>query len=146
MQQFQTSVHYPSNCSSFLFFLWRRRLLHYTHIRYTACVSTCHLQTPTTTFPSTLLPFCSWTSPLPPNILYAMTTCISSMQKWKLRLCGCTLSLKCHMLRPEYQLLVFDACCWTQIAPLAPAVAAHPKFDKALWGQHIPSEVTPISH
>lgn len=40
------------------------------------------------------------------------------MQRWKLRLWGCTLSLKCHMLRSEYQMLVFDACCWTPVALL----------------------------
>lgn len=34
-------------------------------------------------------------------------------------------------LRPEYQLLVFDACCWTPIALLAPAVAAHLRFEWA---------------
>lgn len=65
-------------------------------------------------FPSFTLAFCLWTSPLSPNILCARTTCISSMQEWKLRLCGRTLSLKCHMLRPEYQLLVFDALAGLQ--------------------------------
>lgn len=32
----------------------------------------------------------------------------------------CTLPLKCQKLRPEYQLLLFDACCWTPTASSRP--------------------------
>lgn len=99
MQRFQTSVHCPSNCSLFFILPLASQaafIMGLSHIRSAACVSKCHLQTPTTTFSFYLTspPFCSWTSPLSPNILCARTTCISSMQKWKLRLWGCTLSLK----------------------------------------------------
>lgn len=69
------------------------------------------------------------------------TTCISSMQKWKLSLWRCTLSLKCQTLHSEYQLLAFDACCWTPIAPLAPAVCFSSEVGEgplraahSLWG------------
>lgn len=33
----------------------------------------------------------------------------------------CTLPLKCQMLCPEYQMLLFDACCWT------PTTSSHPR-------------------
>lgn len=52
---------------------------------------------------------------------------------------------KSHTLCPEYQLLIFNACSWTPIALLAPDVAAHLKFDRALWGRLSPSEVMPVS-
>lgn len=115
MQHLQTSVHCPPNCSLIFYSsLGIAGCFHYglSHVRSTACVSKCHLRTPTTTFSFyfTSPLFCPWSSPLSPNILCARTTCISSMQKWKLRLWGCTLSLKCRTLRPEYQSLVFDAC------------------------------------
>lgn len=119
-----------------------------SHIRSTACAFECHLKTPTTTSPSALLPFhfvCGYHH-FHPNILCARNTLISSLQKWKLRLWRCTSSLKCQALRPEYQSLAFDACCWTSIVPLVPVVAAHLRFGKALWGQHISSEVTHVSH
>lgn len=32
----------------------------------------------------------------------------------------CTLPLKCQKLRPEYQMLLFDACCWTPTASSRP--------------------------
>lgn len=94
-------------------------------------------------FHFTSLPFSLWTSSLSPNILCARNTFISSLQNWKLKFWRCTLSLKCQMLHPEYQWLLFDACCQTAIVPLLPLATTHLKFDEALWGHYISSEVTP---
>lgn len=137
MQHLQTSVHCPPNCSLIFYSsLGIAGCFHYglSHVRSTACVSKCHLRTPTTTFSFyfTSPLFCPWSSPLSPNILCARTTCISSMQKWKLRLWGCTLSLKCRTLRPEYQSLVFDACL---LDSSRACCCCRLKFDRALWEQ-----------
>lgn len=70
-------------------------------------------------------PLCLWTS----SLFFLDTpasrgTFTLRMQKWKLRLWRCTLSLKCATPPPAYQSQLFDAPHWTSIA----APAARLKF------------------
>lgn len=119
--------------------------------RCTACISKCHLQTSTTTFPSNFTPllFRSWTWPLFLNILffqYYLYLKVCRNESWgSVHVLLSFFLFKSHTLCPEYQLLIFNACSWTPIALLAPDVAAHLKFDRALWGRLSPSEVMPVS-
>lgn len=80
---------------------------------------------------------------------FSRTTCISRYAEMKVEALCMYFFLfflfKSHTLCPEYQLLIFNACSWTPIALLAPDVAAHLKFDRALWGRLSPSEVMPVS-
>lgn len=145
-QHFQNSVHLPA-AVCFLCFRWHcmlPSLRPLPHMPHCLCI---WIPSPNTHhyifFYFTSPPFSLWTSSLSPNILCARNTVISSLQKWKLKFWRCTLSLKCQMLHPEYQWLLFDACCRTATVPLLPVVAAPLKFDEALWGHRISSEVTP---
>lgn len=50
----------------------------------------------------------------------------------------CTLPLKCQKLRPEYQLLHFDACCWT------PTASSHPCCCSSSKVRRGPLRMTPF--
>lgn len=58
----------------------------------------------------------------------------------------CTLPLKCQKLRPEYQLLLFDACCWTPTASSRPCCCRSSKVRRGAWGWRLSSEVFPLLH
>lgn len=138
MQHFQTSVHYPPNCSLFFILpLALRGCFHYarSRVRSTACVaSKCHLQTPHHYISFhffTSFPFCLWTSPLPPQYPVCQDYLYLKYAEMKVKALGLYFVIEVpRATRPEYQLLVFDARCRTPIAPLAPAVAAHLKLEK----------------
>lgn len=151
MQRFQTSVHCPPNCS--LFFILplasqaafiKASPTYASLLVYLNAIS----KRPPLHFPSTLLPFhfvCGHHHFLPISCVPGLPGYqVCRNESWGSRGALCHWSATCYALNTNRSSL--KLVCRTPIAPLAPAVAAHLKFDKALWGQRIPSEVTPFSH